>query len=67
MRLNSEASLELARSVLRQYDNDWSKMRAAGHLDKDGILIVPAPPTHSTTAPAETPSGPEPAPVDTAA
>lgn len=58
MRLNSEASLELARSVLRQYGNDWSKMRAAGHLDKDGVLIVPSPPA---------PSEAEPAPVDTAA
>ena len=48
MRLNSEASLQRARSVLRQYGNDWSKMRAAGHLDHNGILVVPSAPAQPT-------------------
>jgi len=50
MRLNSEASLELARSVLRRYDNDWSKMRAAGHIDSSGTLVVPSPPAESAAS-----------------
>jgi hypothetical protein len=43
MRINSDKGLALAREVLREHGGDWEKVRAAGRVRDDGVIVLKRP------------------------
>jgi hypothetical protein len=43
MKMNSDASIEIAHKVYLLFDGDWQKARDAATRSKDGVLIIRAP------------------------
>ena len=43
MRINSDKGLAIARAVLREHGGDWEKVRAAGRVREDGVVVLKRP------------------------
>ncbi len=43
MKLNSDASLALARALYREHGGDWGKVAEAGRVREDGVIVVKRP------------------------